>query len=90
MGIILLLFAAGLVIGHLLRGRRVIRWADRLTEWCIYLLLVVMGISVGSNQDVLGRLDTLGLQAAVLAVGAIGGSFLMVKLVSLALRRDRR
>ena len=75
------------MIGHLLRGRRVVHWAERLTEWCIYLLLVVMGVSVGSNQDVLGRLDTLGLQAGVLAVGAIGGSLLMARLVALFLGR---
>jgi len=85
--IVLLLFAAGLLIGHLLRGRRVIRWADRLTDWCIYLLLVVMGLSVGGNHQVLSRLDSVGLQAGVLAVGAIAGSLLLVQLVSLALGR---
>ena len=85
--IVLLLFAAGLLIGHLLRGRRVIRWADRLTDWCIYLLLVVMGLSVGGNHQVLSRLDSVGLQAGVLAVGSIAGSLLLVQLVSLALGR---
>ena len=88
--IVLLLFAAGLLIGHLLRGRRIIRWADHLTEWCIYLLLVVMGMSIGSNHQVLSRLDSLGLQAGVLALGAIAGSLLLVQLVSLSLNRRGR
>jgi uncharacterized membrane protein YbjE (DUF340 family) len=82
--IVLLLFAIGLLIGHLLRGRRIIGWADRLTEWFIFLLLVVMGLSIGSNHEVLSQLDSLGLQAGVLALAAISGSILLVKLVSLA------
>ena len=85
--IVLLLFAVGLLIGHMLRGRRIIRWADRLTEWCIYLLLVVMGLSVGGNHQVLSRLDSLGLQAGVLALGAVTGSLLLVQLVSLGMGR---
>jgi uncharacterized membrane protein YbjE (DUF340 family) len=82
--VIMLFFVAGIVFGRLLRGRRqVISLADRLTTGSIYLLLFVLGLSVGSNEQVLSHIGALGIQAAILALGAIAGSVAAVQLLRL-------
>ncbi len=82
--IIILFFVAGIVLGRLLRARqRVVRLADRLTIWSIYLMLFVLGLSVGGNERVLVHIGTLGMQAAVLTLGAIAGSVAAVQLLRL-------
>ena len=74
-----LFFIAGIVVGRLLRSRqRVIAFADRLTMGSICLLLFVLGLSVGASQEVLVHIGALGLQAAILSLGAIAGSVLAV------------
>ena len=82
--VIVLFFIAGIVLGRLLRGRRgVIGLADRLTMGSVYILLFVLGLSVGTNQQVLLHIGTLGVQAAILTAGAIAGSVLAVQLLNL-------
>ena len=82
--VIVLFFLAGIALGRLLRGRHgVIGLTDRLTMGSVYILLFVLGLSVGTNQEVLSHIGTLGVQAAILAVGAIAGSVLAVQLLNL-------
>ena len=82
--VIVLFIIAGIVLGRLLRGRRgVIGLADRLTMGSVYILLFVLGLSVGTNPQVLLHIGTLGVQAAILTAGAIAGSVLAVQLLNL-------
>jgi len=82
--VIILFFTAGIALGRLLRGRQgVIGLADRLTMGSVYIPLFVLGLSVGSNQKLLSHIGTLGVQAAILAVGAIAGSVLAIQLLNL-------
>jgi uncharacterized membrane protein YbjE (DUF340 family) len=84
-------FIAGIVLGRLLRSRQqVIKIADRFTMWAVFLLLFVLGVSVGVNQQVLANVGSLGLQAGVLSLGAIVGSIVAVQLLNLWPVRDRR
>jgi uncharacterized membrane protein YbjE (DUF340 family) len=84
MTVIILCFVLGIVVGRLLRSRqRWIRFADRLTMWTVYALLLVLGLSVGGNREVLADFGPLGLQAGVLTAGAIAGSVAAVQLLSL-------
>jgi len=50
---------------------------DRLISWAIYLLLFLLGVGVGTNQKVIQSLDTIGLQALLLTIGALVGSIAM-------------
>jgi uncharacterized membrane protein YbjE (DUF340 family) len=82
--VIVLCFLVGIALGRLLRGRQgVVRLADRFTMGSVYVLLFVLGLSVGTNHEVLSHIGTLGVQAAVLTVGAIAGSVLAVQLLNL-------
>ena len=89
--IIIGFFVGGIVLGRLLRSRQqVIKAADRFTMWAVFLLLFVLGVSVGVNQQVLANIGSLGLKAGVLSLGAVVGSIAAVQLLNLWPVRDRR
>lgn len=52
------------------------QWAtvDKISEISLMLLLFSMGLSLGSNPDLLAALPTLGLKSFILAVGILVGS----------------
>jgi uncharacterized membrane protein YbjE (DUF340 family) len=69
--------AAGLLPATLLT------WLSRLTTVGLSLLLFTMGAQIGANPQVLASLQTLGLQAAALAVSTVIGSLLVVWLLTI-------
>lgn len=72
---VLLIMFAGIGFGYLFRNRHdIIRHAEPLLNYSIYLLLFLIGVSVGLNQLVVRRLDTIGIQAFVITIFAIIGS----------------
>ncbi len=88
MWIIVLFFAAGILLGRRLHAHPLlIRLADQLAMASILLLLFVLGLSVGLHREALAHFGTLGLQAATLTLGAVIGSVVAVQLLSLSMRR---
>jgi uncharacterized membrane protein YbjE (DUF340 family) len=87
---ILGLFAAGIIIGFLIRHKRqLVRIAEKLTNWTIYLLLFFLGISVGLNPSIISNLNSIGLSATLLTLFAMSGSIL-VSFFSFRFYLDRR
>ena len=79
---VLLVMLAGIAIGFVIkRFPKAIRVNDKLISWAIYLLLLLLGISVGSNQTIIQNLDKIGVQAAIITLGAISGSVLSLWLI---------
>jgi uncharacterized membrane protein YbjE (DUF340 family) len=75
---ILLFLAGGVLVGYLLRSRKnVLATASRATTWALYLMILFLGISVGTNEAVVRALGRLGLQALIISVGGILGSVLV-------------
>lgn len=73
----------GIVAGRLLRARpRLLRAADSVGAVAIYLLLFLLGLSVGGDPSIMGALEELGTQALVLSVGSVAGSVLVAAIVS--------
>lgn len=69
----------GIGLGYALRRREwLIRFSGRIMGWAVYLLLFLLGLSVGDNQALLQALPQLGGQALLLAVGAVSGSLLLL------------
>ena len=66
----------GIGIGYVLRNLQFLQKIEKSTSLTIFLLLFVLGISIGSNS--LGR---FGWQAAILATLSILGSMLASFLV---------
>ena len=69
---------AGIIIGAMLNDKKkIISIIDKLTNWAIYALLFLLGISVGLNKTIINNLDNIGVNALIITVGAVFGSIIM-------------
>ena len=66
----------GIVAGYLFKLVSFLQRVEKSISWTIFLLLFVMGISVGSNPMIVDNLWRFGGQAAIFAVCTITGSVL--------------
>jgi uncharacterized membrane protein YbjE (DUF340 family) len=72
---ILVVLSIGVLLGLLLTGRPKLHLANNhLLNWSIYLLLFLLGISVGTNEEVIRNLGKIGYEAIAIAVASIAGS----------------
>ncbi|MBS7528048.1 LysO family transporter [Fusibacter paucivorans] len=79
----IVLYMALLLVGAWLSYRNRINevWYKRLEPiqmWCLYFLLVVMGMRIGSDREILSAFFQIGLHASVFAVFSVAGSVLVV------------
>ena len=78
--VLIFLFILGAGAGVLLRKQEAIApVVERLTQVVVCALMVVLGVSVGANPQVMQNLGGLGLQALALTAGAVTGSILVVR-----------
>jgi len=86
---VLLIMLAGILTGFAInRFPLAIKINDKLISWAIYLLLFLLGISVGLNKTIVQNLDKIGVQALIITVGAISGSVLTLWLLYRILFRE--
>ncbi len=72
---VLVLMTVGILIGLCIeKMSRLVKITDKLITWAIYLLLFLLGISVGLNDKIINNLDSIGLAALIITVGAVLGS----------------
>lgn len=75
---ILLVLAAGILLGLLIVNYPKLHILNNnLLNYAIYLLLFLLGISVGTNREVIQNLDKIGLEAITIAIASITGSVLL-------------
>lgn len=67
---------AGIGVGYLLRRVGWLQKVGTSITYTIYLLLFLLGLSVGANREIVDNLATLGGQALLLAVAGTTGSVL--------------
>jgi len=80
---VILFLAAGVVVGYLSRSKTTFLTAvGSAAMWSLYLLIFLLGISVGANDAAIRGLGHLGWQAFVLCTGGIVGSILVSCVVS--------
>lgn len=61
--------AFGYFLGSKLRDKKEkMGFLDALTNFCVSLLVFVMGIKMGSNEEVIANLGTIGIQSVVITV----------------------
>ena len=78
-----MVFIAGCVLGLGLKGKsRFLSVIRRATDGAVYLLLFLLGLSVGSNRIIIANIGRLGLQALILTTGAVTGSVLLASLLN--------
>lgn len=72
---VIALLTLGILLGFLLSNKeKIIGYVDQLTNWSIYLLLFLLGISVGVNEKIIKNFGEIGIKATILTAGAILGS----------------
>lgn len=74
--LIILIMAAGITTGHLLRNRNT-KWLQKVITLLIWVLLFMLGVESGSNREIINGFTTLGAEAFVLTIcGLVGSIFL--------------
>ena len=75
---ILMVLSAGVLTGFLLVGRPVWhRYNNKLLNLAIYVMLFLLGISVGTNREVIGNLGKIGYESVAIAMASMVGSILL-------------
>jgi uncharacterized membrane protein YbjE (DUF340 family) len=73
--IILLLMLAGIIFGVTLgKNEIIVKINEKLFNVAIYILLLFLGIGVGSNEKIINNLYSIGFQSLIITIGAIAGS----------------
>ena len=65
----------GIALGYLLR-RQSLPWINKAITALIWLLLFLLGIEVGHNEQIIRSLPTLGVEAFAIAIVCVLGSCL--------------
>jgi len=74
---VLLLMSAGIIIGWIFHSKeKLLKAVGYLTNWAIYALLFMLGLSVGTNEKILNNFGKIGFQAITLTLFAVIGSIL--------------
>lgn len=73
------------MVGGILWGRFLPQGNKKLVQngitVAILLLLFLLGMSVGHNRQIMDNLGTIGLEAGLITLGAVGGSVVCAWLV---------
>lgn len=85
--LILTLFI-GFGAGLLLRGRvKLPTGAITLVSVC--LLLLFLGMEIGSNSELISNLPSMGLASVIVSLGGILGSVVLAKVLMVIIRRSK-
>lgn len=60
-----------------------------ITMISICLLLLVLGMEIGSNKELLSSLPTMGLTSVIVSVGGILGSVVLAKILTDIIRHKK-
>lgn len=75
---ILIIMFSGIILGFIFRKKRsLITAADKLAGWSIYLLLFLLGLSVGNNEMVINNFAQIGLNSIIITLSGISGSIFL-------------
>ena len=86
--VILICFLGGIGLGYLGRNRnRLPGIVSRLADIMLCILLLFLGFSIGVNDSIMSKLYELGLDALILAAGAILGSIVLTYPINYLLQR---
>ena len=75
MFIIIGIMLTGMLLGYLLRSKR-LTWIHKVITLLIWLLLFLLGIDVGGNEAIVKGLHAIGLEALIITAAAVTGSTL--------------
>lgn len=65
-----------MVVGYFIRNVSLTKYVGAVIGFIILLLLFFLGISVGSNEQVIKNFSSIGLDALIITLGGISGTVL--------------
>ena len=78
------------VIASKLRNRKEnFKWVSEAINVPIYVLVLLMGLRMGANKEIVDSLGTIGIQSVIVSVLVIGSSILGVIIMRTVLKMDR-
>ena len=78
----------GVPVGYALRKHPlVIKMTDHVLTWSVRILLFLLGLALGSDADLMRRMDSLGAQGTIIGLCGIAGSLLGARLLGPLLER---
>lgn len=91
----LFLYLGMLVLGALVGSRKAVRakpcrWIGPVQSAALIVLILILGVEIGSDQRVFASLSEIGVSALVITLFALAGSIACVFLVRRLLGLDRQ
>ena len=75
---VIIIMKIGIIIGVVLhKHKRFIEIVEGLITYAIWVLLFLLGLSIGSNELIIKNIGTLGLKAIILSFSATAGSVIL-------------
>jgi uncharacterized membrane protein YbjE (DUF340 family) len=72
----------GMAAGYMLRKfKKLYNRLDKTVSYIIYLLLFLLGLSVGQNRMIINSFHIIGLKALLISAASVAGSILLAALV---------
>ena len=76
------LIAGGIPAGWGMRHcPRVVRWVNEFLSWTVRIMLFLLGLALGLDDNLIGQLESLGLYALVISSFSVAGCFLAARLL---------
>lgn len=83
------LMFSGILLGYLLRSRRMTQ-LNKVITCLIWVLLFLLGVEVGGNRRIIEGLATLGMEAVVITLASVLGSCIAAWALWVVLYKRRR
>ncbi len=85
------LMVLGMGLGYLIRNKAaLLKKLDRWITYTIYVLLFVLGLTVGKNDIILKNIHLIGVKAFIITLSAVAGSVFVCWFVFLFFFRSRK
>jgi len=80
--LVIMLFFIGLLLGLITKkNHKIINLSEKSSSYVVYLLVFLLGISVGYDKEIMSNLSKLGLTAFSISIASILGSVVITMLV---------
>lgn len=89
MFIVIAFMLFGGIIGYILRKKELGN-IPKIIMILIWLLLLLLGMEVGSNPDIVSGLATIGMEALIIAIAAASGSAAMALLLWKQIKKGKK
>ncbi len=90
MWLYMLFLVLGIVLGMTDKiPERVVYRSTGFQLWSLIFILFVMGVGIGSNEEIVESFVSIGLHSVIFAVAAIAGSLALVRLFRPAIQHKK-